>query len=55
VSSTGDPSAGPRVLGVDDEEAILDFVELGLRYEGFDVGLARDGQGGARGRRAPPA
>ena len=33
----------PRVLVVDDEEAILDFVELGLRYEGFEVELAKDG------------
>jgi DNA-binding response OmpR family regulator len=41
-----DPSAersGARVLVVEDEEAILDFVELGLRYEGFDVELAQDG------------
>jgi DNA-binding response OmpR family regulator len=43
-SSAGAPT-GPRVLVVDDEEAILDFVELGLRYEGFDVELARDGPG----------
>src|SRR5215213_8691939 len=42
--STGAPPS-PRILVVDDEEAILDFVELGLRYEGFDVELARDGQG----------
>jgi DNA-binding response OmpR family regulator len=35
----------PRVLVVDDEESILDFVEMGLRYEGFEVELARDGPG----------
>jgi DNA-binding response OmpR family regulator len=35
--------SGTRVLVVDDEETILDFVELGLRYEGFEVELARDG------------
>ena len=34
---------GPRVLVVDDEETILEFVELGLRYEGFQVELAGDG------------
>jgi DNA-binding response OmpR family regulator len=34
---------GPRVLVVDDEESILDFVEMGLRYEGFEVELAHDG------------
>jgi DNA-binding response OmpR family regulator len=32
-----------RVLVVDDEESILEFVELGLRYEGFEVELAKDG------------
>ncbi|MCC7103682.1 MAG: response regulator transcription factor [Chloroflexi bacterium] len=37
----GAPS--PRILVVDDEEAILEFVELGLRYEGFEVDLATDG------------
>jgi DNA-binding response OmpR family regulator len=44
VNSTANSSPGPRVLVVDDEDAILDFVELGLRYEGFEVELARDGQ-----------
>jgi DNA-binding response OmpR family regulator len=34
---------GPRVLVVDDEESILDFVEMGLRYEGFVVERAEDG------------
>ena len=34
---------GLRVLAVEDEEAILDFVEMGMRYEGFDVELAKDG------------
>ena len=44
------PDSGPtlsgnglRVLVVDDEDTILDFVQLGLRYEGFEVELARDG------------
>ncbi len=36
------PSAG-RILIVDDEDSILDFVELGLRYEGFEVERAVDG------------
>ena len=35
----------PRALVVDDEESILDFVELGLKYEGFEVELAADGPG----------
>jgi DNA-binding response OmpR family regulator len=34
---------GLRVLVVDDEPSILEFVELGLRYEGFEVELASDG------------
>jgi DNA-binding response OmpR family regulator len=45
---TGGPAGattGPHILVVDDEEAILDFVELGLRYEGFEVELAKDGPG----------
>jgi DNA-binding response OmpR family regulator len=36
-------SSGPRVLVVDDEESILDFVEMGLRYEGFEVERELDG------------
>ncbi len=44
-----------RVLVVEDEESILDFVELGLRYERFEVELARDGPGAlaAFARRRP--
>ncbi len=36
-------SGAARVLVVEDEEAILDFVEMGLRYEGFEVERAGDG------------
>jgi len=43
MSSTAGTTTGPRILVVDDEESILDFVELGLRYEGFEVELAQDG------------
>jgi DNA-binding response OmpR family regulator len=43
VSVAAESSAGPRVLVVDDEESILEFLELGLRYEGFQVELAIDG------------
>jgi two-component system OmpR family response regulator len=36
--------SGPsRVLVVDDEQSITDFVALGLRHEGFDVRTAPDG------------
>jgi DNA-binding response OmpR family regulator len=33
-----------RILVVDDDEVTLDFVELGLRYEGFEVERAVDGR-----------
>jgi len=34
----------PRVLVVDDEASITDFIALGLRHEGFDVRTAPDGR-----------
>ena len=34
----------PRVLVVDDEQSITDFIALGLRHEGFDVRTAPDGR-----------
>ncbi|HLG71448.1 MAG TPA: response regulator transcription factor [Chloroflexota bacterium] len=39
---------GPRLkaLVVDDEPSIVDFIKLGLGYEGFDVKSARDGPNG---------
>ncbi|MFN2452552.1 MAG: response regulator transcription factor [Candidatus Dormibacteria bacterium] len=37
-------SEGPRILVVDDEPSITDFVALGLRHEGFDVRTAPDGR-----------
>jgi DNA-binding response OmpR family regulator len=33
-----------RILVVDDEEAIVDFVSMGLRYEGFEVAAADGGR-----------
>lgn len=44
-----------RVLVVDDEETILDFLQLGFSYEGFEVELAKNGQEAlaAVGRRRP--
>ena len=36
--------SGPtRVLVVDDEQSITDFIALGLRHEGFEVRTASDG------------
>jgi two-component system OmpR family response regulator len=36
--------APPRVLVVDDEPPIVEFVSTALRYEGFDVAIAEDGR-----------
>jgi DNA-binding response OmpR family regulator len=33
-----------RILVVDDEQGIVDFVKLGLQYEGFEVSTASDGR-----------
>jgi DNA-binding response OmpR family regulator len=43
MASATPASNGARVLVVEDEETILDFVEMGLRYEGFEAEVARDG------------
>jgi DNA-binding response OmpR family regulator len=45
-SGTSGAEAGPLVLVVDDEQAIVDFIRLGMRYEGFRVAEAGDGQTG---------
>jgi two-component system OmpR family response regulator len=37
-----------RVLVVDDEASITDFISLGLRHEGFDVRTAADGRAALR-------
>ena len=42
------PNRAPRVLVVDDERAIVDFIRLGLQYEGFLVETAPDGQAALR-------
>jgi two-component system response regulator MprA len=36
----------PLLLVVDDERAIVDFITLGMRYEGFRIAEAPDGQTG---------
>ncbi|HEX3605801.1 MAG TPA: response regulator transcription factor [Candidatus Dormibacteraeota bacterium] len=38
----------PRVLVVDDEPSITDFIALGLRHEGFEVRTAPDGRAALR-------
>jgi two-component system response regulator MprA len=35
-----------KVLVIDDEENIIEFIRLGLRYEGFQVESASDGEQG---------
>ena len=40
-----------RILVVDDEQPILDFVGMGLRYEGYEVEMAEDGRGGLEAAR----
>ncbi len=44
----------PHVLVIDDEPGIVDFVELGLRQEGFQVTSASTGTEGLRHVRADP-
>jgi len=38
----------PRVLVVDDEASITDFIAMGLRHEGFEVRTAPDGRAALR-------
>jgi DNA-binding response OmpR family regulator len=39
-----DSQVAIRILVVDDEEVIVDLISTGLRYEGFSVAVATDGQ-----------
>jgi two-component system OmpR family response regulator len=41
-------ASATRILVVDDEQSITDFIALGLRHEGFDVRTAADGRAGLR-------
>ena len=42
-ASGGSEDSRPRLLVVDDEQSIVDFIRLGMRYEGFRVEEASDG------------
>ncbi|MEO7002562.1 MAG: response regulator, partial [Ktedonobacterales bacterium] len=50
-ASSGSPGSGGlaggetrlKLLVVDDEQSIVDFIRLGMRYEGFQVEQAGDG------------
>jgi two-component system response regulator MprA len=44
--NNGKPKAAQTILVVDDEQGILDFTELGLKYEGFEVLTANNGTKG---------
>jgi DNA-binding response OmpR family regulator len=46
--------ARPRILLIDDEPGILNFVSRGLRGEGFTVDLAADGEAGLKAALGPP-
>jgi DNA-binding response OmpR family regulator len=48
TGATESPGRVPRVLVVDDERSIVDFIRLGLQYEGFEVQVAPDGQAALR-------
>ncbi|MFY9615125.1 MAG: response regulator transcription factor [Candidatus Dormiibacterota bacterium] len=41
---TDNPGREGKVLVVDDEQGIVDFVRLGLQYEGYEVQSANDGK-----------
>jgi two-component system OmpR family response regulator len=41
-------SGAARILVVDDEQSITDFIALGLRHEGFEVRIAPDGRAAMR-------
>jgi DNA-binding response OmpR family regulator len=47
-ASSGEPSLTPRVLVIEDEPGIIDFLTRGLAAKGFDVTGATDGTEGER-------
>src|SRR4051794_29198984 len=48
------PARSPRVLIIDDEPGIVDFLSLGLGYEGFRTVSAADGPTGLQMALADP-
>lgn len=46
VQEDGANQPASRVLVIDDEENIIDLITLGLKYEGFEVEAAGDGEEG---------
>lgn len=47
-TAEANPKNKPRVLIIDDEPGMVDFIKLGLEYEGYDVLYAEDGASGVR-------
>jgi two-component system OmpR family response regulator len=47
-SYTREVTEPTRILVVDDEQSIRDFISLGLRHEGYEVQVATDGHAGLR-------
>jgi DNA-binding response OmpR family regulator len=47
-SESGPEASGPRILVIEDELTIAEFLRVGLRYEGFQVSIASDGRTGLR-------
>jgi DNA-binding response OmpR family regulator len=43
--AAGSPS-GPRILVIEDEPTIIEFLRTGLAYEGYQVAVAADGRSG---------
>jgi DNA-binding response OmpR family regulator len=54
AASTPSVQARVRILLIDDEPGILNFVSRGLRGEGFTVDLAADGDSGLKAALGPP-
>jgi len=55
LANTDKQQPQSKVLVIDDEENIIEFIKLGLRYEGFQVESAPDGpQGVAAAQRINP-
>jgi DNA-binding response OmpR family regulator len=55
VMRVGEGERPLKILLIDDEETILDFISMGLRYEGYEVETAADGrQGLEMARRRQP-
>jgi len=46
ASAKSQPPSGPRILVIEDEPTIIEFLRTGLTYEGYQVVIASDGRTG---------